>query len=209
MKNTNTDSGKAELGGGTELDVTFWNSRWQSGMTGWDIGYASPPITEYLKQYDNKNAAVLIPGCGNAYEAAYMINNGFTNVTLVDISDVAVATLKEKFKGLQQVRILCEDFFMHRGNYDLIVEQTFFCAQVLSRREEYVRKMHSLLNENGRLVGVLFGVHFGHSGPPFGGEASEYRALFEPFFHIEKMEPCYNSIHPRDGAELFINLVKK
>lgn len=209
MKNTNTDPPNAQLGGGTELGVAFWNNRWQSGLTGWDIGHASPPITEYLKQYKNKNAAILIPGCGNAYEAAYMVDNGFTNITLVDISDVAVAMLKEKFSGLQQVRVLCEDFFIHRGNYDLILEQTFFCAQVLDKRAAYVQKMHELLKENGRLAGVLFGVNFGPSGPPFGGDASEYKILFEPFFHIKKLEPCYNSIHPRDGAELFINLVKK
>lgn len=209
MKNADTFSGDTRSGGDAELDVTFWNDRWQSGTTGWDIGYASPPITEYLKQYKDKNATVLIPGCGNAYEAAYMMGNGFTNVTLVDISDVAVAMLKEKFKGLQQVRILCEDFFMHHGSYDLILEQTFFCAQILSKRAEYVRKMHSLLKENGRLAGVLFGINLGPSGPPFGGEASEYKALFEPRFHISKMEPCYNSIRQRDGAELFINLVKK
>lgn len=209
MKNTNPISGNTELGGGAELDAGFWNSRWQSGKTGWDIGHASPPITEYLKQYDNKDAPILIPGCGNAYEAAYMIDNGFTNVTLVDISDVAVTMLMEKFKAHHQIHVLCGDFFRHTGSYDLILEQTFFCAQVLGRRSEYVRKMHSLLNAGGRLVGVLFGVDFGPVGPPFGGTEREYRALFEPLFDIQKLEPCYNSIAPRAGAELFINLVRK
>ena len=28
-----------------ELDASFWNERWITGQTGWDIGYASPPVT--------------------------------------------------------------------------------------------------------------------------------------------------------------------
>ena len=56
-----------------ELDVAFWNNRWATGQTGWDIGYASPAITTYLQQYENKNAAILIPGCGNAHEAEFLI----------------------------------------------------------------------------------------------------------------------------------------
>lgn len=192
-----------------ELDASFWNERWRTEQTGWDVGYASPPVTHYMDQYENKNAALLIPGCGNAYEAEYIVKKGFTNITLVDISEVAVSKLKNKFKGLSQIKVICEDFFKHKGKYDLIIEQTFFCAQVLERRKEYVEKMHSILNNKGRLAGVLFGVVFEKPGPPFGGEEMEYRVLFEPYFHIHKMEACYNSIPPRAGAELFINLEKK
>lgn len=192
-----------------ELDAAFWNRRWESGQTGWDIGKASPPIADFINQYPDKNAAVLIPGCGNAYEAEYLVSKGFQNITLLDIAPEAVSRLKEKFKAAQQVKVLCGDFFLHKGKYDLIFEQTFFCAQVLQRRDAYVRQMADLLNPNGKLVGVLFGVDFGISGPPFGGNLSEYQKLFRPFFTIKKMEPCYNSIAPRAGAELFIHLIKK
>lgn len=192
-----------------ELDASFWNRCWQSGQTGWDIGHASPPIVRFLENYPNKEATVLIPGCGNAYEAEWMADNGFRDITLLDIAEAAVARLKEKFRDRPQVKIINGDFFQHEGKYDLIIEQTFFCAQVLERRAEYVKKMASLLKEGGALAGLLFGKTFEMPGPPFGGEADEYTALFKPYFHIKKMEPCYNSIPPRAGAELFIHLVKK
>ncbi|MCS7037470.1 MAG: SAM-dependent methyltransferase, partial [Saprospiraceae bacterium] len=57
------------------------------------------------------------------------------------------------------------------------------------------------------LAGVLFDRDF-EGGPPFGGHAEEYRALFEPLFRIHTLEPCYNSIPPRAGAEVFIILKK-
>lgn len=191
------------------LDAEFWDNLWKNDLTGWDMGEASPPITTYLEQYEDKAAAVLIPGCGNAHEAEWMIKNGFSNITLIDISGEAVARLKEKFKDASQIKILHEDFFEHKGQYDLIIEQTFFCTLPLRRRSEYALKISSLLKENGRLVGVLFDKEFEHEGPPFGGLKEDYQSIFEPVFNIQRLERCYNSIPPRAGGEAFINLKKQ
>ncbi|HOZ86020.1 MAG TPA: methyltransferase domain-containing protein [Niabella sp.] len=185
-----------------ELDARYWNQRWKTGQTGWDMGYASPPITAYLSGYKNKEAAILIPGCGNAYEAAWMVSNGFTDITLVDIAQEAVEKLKQRFKHRTEIKIFCEDFFSHQGTYDLIVEQTFFCAQVLDRRREYVAQMASLLKADGKVAGVLFGVQFENPGPPFGGNILEYETLFDTHFSIVRLEPCTNSIPERAGTEL-------
>ena len=108
------------------LDQSYWNDRWQKNETGWDTGQASPAITDYMAQYRDKNAAILIPGCGNAYEAEFLIAEGFTNITLIDIAPKAVEALKEKFANKPQINVLCEDFFNHQGSYDIIIEQTFF-----------------------------------------------------------------------------------
>jgi len=192
-----------------ELNADFWNHRWKSGLTGWDIGYASPPLVEYMSQYEDKSVSILIPGCGNSYEAENLLSKGFDNITLIDISEELTNRLRERFKKTPQVKVIYEDFFNHVGQYDLILEQTFFCAQILERREEYVRHIASLLKRGGRLVGVLFNVDFGKEGPPFGGDENEYRKLFSGLFDIRVMSPCYNSIPPRAGSELFVVMVKK
>lgn len=191
------------------LRADWWEQRWKNGQIGWDIGYASPPITEYMSQYSNKNAAILIPGCGNAHEAEYMIDNGFQNITLLDISPTAVELAKKKFADYPQIKVICDDFFKHDGKYDLIIEQTFFCTLLPEGRYMYADKAHKLLNEGGKIIGVLFGVQFPHQGPPFGGVKNEYETIFEEKFTIHTMDECYNSIKPRAGRELFINLVRK
>lgn len=191
------------------LDQNYWNAQWESRATGWDVGHASPAITEYLQQYSNKNAAILIPGCGNAYEAEWLIKNGFTDITLIDIAPKAVEILRQKFANEPSVKVLCEDFFTHHGHYDLIIEQTFFCAIPPAMRKDHAVRTASLLNENGRIIGVLFDRTFEQQGPPFGGCPCEYGPIFEPHFHIKTMEECYNSIAPRANTELFINLVKR
>ena len=188
------------------LDQNFWNSRWESGQTGWDIGYPSTPIATFFDTFEKKDVAILIPGCGNAYEAEYLIDKGFTNITLIDIAPKAVERLQTKFKNEPNIKIILGNFFNHEGNYDIIIEQTFFCTLTLDGRNQYVEKTSSLLNKNGIIVGVLFNVDFGFDHPPFGGSKEEYFKRFESHFEIIKMENCYNSIQPRANTELFIHL---
>jgi SAM-dependent methyltransferase len=191
------------------LDQQYWNNRYQQKETGWDIGYPSTPLKEYIDQLDNKDIAILIPGCGNSYEAEYLLEKGFSNITLIDIAPSLTKKLEEKFaKELnKRIRIITGDFFEQQQQYDLILEQTFFCALDPSMREQYVQKMYELLKPGGKLVGVLFGRSF-EGGPPFGGSREEYEPLFSKKFKIEILEACYNSIKPREGTELFVKMAR-
>jgi methyl halide transferase len=191
------------------LDENYWSNRYDSGTAAWDLGEVSPPLKSYIDQLINKNLRILIPGCGNTYEADYLLKQGFTNVTVIDIAPALVAQLKEKYKGNSNINIILGDFFKHLGEYDLVLEQTFFCALNPVLRNDYVAKMNELLTVNGKLVGVLFDKEFEKQGPPFGGHKHQYEAMFEKNFNFKTFEPCNNSFVKRAGTELFINLVKK
>lgn len=191
------------------MNKDYWNERYAAGQTGWDLGKASPPLKDYIKQLGNKDLKILLPGCGNGYEALLMAELGFTNLTVLDIAPLAVEKLQDRLQSYPSVRILCEDFFEHVDNYDLILEQTFFCALPPSMREQYVQKMAELLVPQGKLVGLLFATEFDKAGPPFGGTTEEYLQLFSPYFTDAILEPCRNSIRPRQGNELFVKWVKK
>jgi len=189
------------------LDAAYWQQRYTSGNKQWDIGTISQPLKAYFDQLLDKNVSILIPGCGNGYEAKYLLSTAFNNVTVIDIVSDLVTHLSEeltnygnKFKGI------CGDFFTLNGKYDLIVEQTFFCALQPNLRQAYAEKMKSLLTPNGKLVGLLFNRNFEQDGPPFGGDLLAYQTLFQPHFSSITMLPCYNSIAPRAGKELFIKL---
>lgn len=191
------------------LDSQYWDNRYKDQTTGWDIGSISTPLKEYVDQLADKSISILIPGCGNAYEAAYLLEHGFTNLTLIDISPVLVRSIEEKFADNlgKELRVVCGDFFELDKQFGLVLEQTFFCALDPALRKKYVSKMHEIIKPGGKLVGVLFNRSF-EGGPPFGGEANEYRELFEPYFKIKVMAPCYNSISPRKGTEVFVVMVK-
>jgi copper chaperone CopZ len=74
-------------------------------------------------------------------------------------------------------------------------------------RQKYVWKMHQLLRDSGKIVGLLFNKIFDVS-PPFGGSKEEYISLFKDAFYLTSMEICTNSIAPRANAELFFELTK-
>lgn len=190
------------------LDEKYWSERYKLGLIGWDIGYPSSPLVQYLDQIENKSICILIPGAGNAYEADYAFRNGFLNVHVLDISKEPLDRFRVRFPDFPNENLHHQNFFDVRNTYDLILEQTFFCALDPNLREDYSRKMHELLNPDGILAGVLFDRIFDSKGPPFGGNREEYLTYFNGKFEIKTFERCYNSIPQRVNSELFIQLKK-
>ena len=189
------------------LDQTYWDNQYQANATGWDLGQVSPPIKTYINTIENKEAKILIPGCGNTYEAEYLLQQGFTNITVIDIAPTLVESLKQKFANNNNITIILGDFFDHQGKYDFIIEQTFFCALPPTMRQKYVWKMHQLLTDYGKLFGLLFNREFEVS-PPFGGSLNEYEQLFYEAFAFNSISMAGNSIPSRANTELFIEFQK-
>lgn len=187
----------------------FWQQRWLENKTGWDIGYAAPPITEYADTLTDKSMHILIPGAGNAYEAEYLHKHGFSKVYVMDITKKPLENFMERAKDFPKEHLLNENFFEHTGEYDLIIEQTFFIAIEPEQRKNYIVKMNALLKPGGHLTGLLiFDEKPSPSGPPYVDTFESYRKYFEPAFTVKKFEIAYNSIKPRAGREIFIDLIK-
>ena len=180
----------------------YWDNRYAENSTVWDLGEVSPPLKAYFDQVTNKHLRILIPGCGNGYEAEYLLQQGFDNVTVIDIAPLAVAQMQKRFANYQGINIISGDFFELKAEYDLIVEQTFFCAIDPSLRPKYVQKMYELLAPKGKLVGLLFDIQFEKEGPPFGGSKEEFIGLFSEKFQFNIFEDSYNSVKPRSGSEV-------
>src|SRR5690606_41943405 len=116
---------------------------------------------------------------------------------------ISFVNLTKMIPGIPGSNLLLTDFFDLEEKFDLILEQTFFCALPLERRPEYVNKVHEILKPEGKVAGVLFNTKFDKAGPPFGGSRNEYLNLFKDKFYIRLLETSYNSITPRQGNELF------
>ncbi|GGG93522.1 SAM-dependent methyltransferase [Polaribacter pacificus] len=185
------------------LNESFWENKYKTAKTGWDLGEVSPPLKAYIDQLTNKDLKILIPGGGNSYEAAYLLNKGFKNVFVVDISKIPLENIKKRVPDFPSEQLIHANFFDLEPQFDLIVEQTFFCAIAPNLRTNYALKMKELLSENGKLVGLLFDAKLNEDHPPFGGSKEEYLNYFTPNFDILTMKNCYNSIKSRDGMELF------
>ncbi len=191
----------------------YWTNRYKQNLTGWDIGHISTPLKAYFDQLTNKKLKILIPGAGNAYEAAYLFNNGFKNVFVLDISEEPLHAFSQRNPDFPKHQLIHADFFDHSNTYDLIIEQTFFCSFVPTKqnREAYAKKMNELLVNKGKLVGLWFDFPLkdDFEKRPFGGNRAEYLSYLKPYFEVLTFEKAYNSIGPRKGQELFGIFIKQ
>jgi thiopurine S-methyltransferase len=194
-------------------EQNYWTQRYKEERTGWDIGYPSTPLKEYIDQLEDKTISILIPGAGNGYEAEYLWKKGFQNVFVMDISEFPLQQFQERNPDFPKTHLLLENFFQHETTYDLILEQTFFCSFVPTNnnRNAYVNQMSKLLKPKGKLVGIWFDIPL--TGDlvkrPFGGDKKLYLSYLNPILETITFEKCYNSILPRIGKELFGIFVSK
>ncbi|RMH61506.1 MAG: methyltransferase domain-containing protein [Calditrichaeota bacterium] len=192
------------------FDENFWASYYHDDHLPWDMGRVSPPLQAYIDQLTDTQARILIPGAGRGHEALYLWQKGFRNFYVLDMARPALEYVRNQLPNLPASHFICNDFFKHHDAYDLILEQTFFCALHPDLRSRYARHMHSLLTPGGKLTGVLFTfpLDVSQKTPPFGGSMQEYSRLFTPLFREVSISPCYNSHPARQGREAFIKLVK-
>lgn len=186
-----------------------WEERYQQGSTGWDIGYPSTPLKEYFDQIEDKTIRILIPGAGNAYEAEYLHQLGFTNVFVLDLAPSPLKAFANRNPTFPKAHLIEGNFFNHEGQYDLMMEQTFFCAIIPDLRKAYAKKANELLAVKGKLIGLLWSVKLNQDHPPYGGNKAEYHKYFDPFFDYIYFIEAHNSIAPRKGRELFLLAQKK
>lgn len=193
------------------LNAQYWQQRYENLATGWDIGHVSTPLKAYFDQLTNKKLKILVPGAGNAHEAQYLHERGFEQVFVLDWAYSALQNFKERVPSFPNEHLINANFFDYNPSvlYDLIIEQTFFCALPPNLRLPYVHKVHQLLKPQAKLVGLLFDFPLTEDGPPYGGHINDYQVLFVIHFNIRIMDNCYNSIPPRMGKELFIKLEKR
>ena len=194
-----------------EFNKEYWAKRYIDKSTGWDLGEVSPPIKSYIDKLKIKKLNVLIPGSGNSYEAEYLFSNDFSNISVVDIANEPLQNIKKRVVDFPDKQLIQSDFFKFKPekSFDLIIEQTFFCAIDVDLRHEYVIQCYNLLKAGGKLIGLLFDDLLYKDHPPFGGNKTEYLNLFEPYFNVLVLENCNNSHSSRSGKELWFEFTKK
>lgn len=135
------------------FNQSYWESRYQEQHTGWDVGSVSTPMKEFIDSLTDKNLKILIPGAGNGHEFDYLISKGFLNVTIVDIAAPPLINLKNRHAAELHEQFFQQDFFDIQKKYELVLEQTFFCALDPHLRQAYAKKMYEILEPNGILAG--------------------------------------------------------
>jgi len=177
----------------------FWSERFAQRITPWDRGGVPAELRAWVGQ-DPRPRAVLIPGCGSAYEVAYLAQAGW-DVTAIDFSAGAVAAARQVL-GPWAAHVVEADFFHFTPPRppELIYECAFFCALPPRLRPDVVARWAELLPPGGLLAGFFF---FDQTpkGPPFGIGAAELEQLLAPFFERLDDRPVADSLPVFAGRE--------
>ena len=94
------------------------------------------------------------------------------------------------------------------GQFDIVIEHTFFCAIHPRQRNEVVQLWKKLLAHGGCVYAVLFTMQKRHA-PPFGSSEWELRERFKKDFQVLMWNRWKHSIERREGKELFVYMRKK
>jgi len=197
-----------------EPDAAFWAELYRIGDTGWDQGGPSPGLVDFMKEQAGAPDPVLpcagralVPGCGLGHDARALAAANF-EVLGLDVVERAIreATRLAELEKLDNLRFERADFLNlpapMRGPYDLIFENTFFCAIDPEHRERYVEIAADLLKPAGFLLGVFYNIQ-PESGPPFGATRGELIERFESRFQLV-LDHIPRSISRREGKEILM-----
>jgi len=185
-----------------------WEGMYEAGEDRWDIGGASPPLVAVLGRGEvEPPGRALVPGCGRGHDARLLAERGFEAVGV----DFAAAPIREARAlaaavGMKGVRFERRDLFAlpreWDGTFDLVFEQTCFCAVNPARRDDYARAVHRVLRPGGLLLGLFFNID-SEEGPPFGTTPKEIRHRFvaSGLFALEGARVPAESTQARQGRE--------
>jgi hypothetical protein len=177
----------------------FWCKRFNEGVTPWDAGRVPGALVEFAA---NRVAPLrtLIPGCGRAWEAAYLASLGWP-VTALDFSAGAVASARDML-GDWPGKLRCADFFSFAPEdvYELIYERAFLCALPRKVWADWGARVAELLPAGGLLAGYFF-FRDEPKGPPFGISFQRLDELLSPQFERIVDAPVSDSIPVFAGWE--------
>ena len=177
----------------------FWESRYRDNVTPWDAGKVPDALRRYAKRIKS-GSRILIPGCGSAYEAGYLAENGF-DVLAIDFSPAAVELSKKNLSRFGNIVKLADFFEFDYGKpYDVIYERAFLCALPPRMWPQYAPRTAQLLRPGGELAGFFF-FRETEKGPPFGTTPEALHALLDPHFDLVEDRMATDSIPVFQDAE--------
>lgn len=185
----------------------FWDERYAAQFTPWEV--AGLPATfdvlaaSLLASTGSTRPRLLVPGCGNGHEIAWLIEQG-ADVLGVDISERAVTLARSQLPAaLSDSAIVLSDFFaLDVAPFDWIYERAFVAALPPTEWPRWVAQCARLTRPGAWVAGYFFidaAVTEPRRGPPFAGSRDELDVMLGLDFRLVRDIP----IDPDLSAPVF------
>lgn len=191
------------------MEPDFWRERWQTGQIGFHQEEVNAHLAEHYAKLTGATppgtpARILVPLCGKSVDLSYLSEQGEQVVGIELVETAALAFFEEAglragvVRSANRVRaddlgleIVIGDFFEQTpaelGTFDGVWDRAALVALPPELRARYAPHLASFVKPGGRLLLVTFVFDGPPVGPPHSVSDDEVRALFSPFFALERL----------------------
>jgi len=186
------------------VEISYWQSRWEKGNTGWHMDTVYPPLPNLWNHLGmNAEAQVLVPLCGKSLDLLWLADHCDT-VTGVEVSPKALQYVMQEHNesfaqdyshGFSIYR--SDSLVLWQGDYaklpadqipsqDLIYDKASIIALPAEKRSRHANKTIELSNSDTQLLIQTFEYNQSEmSGPPFSVDEQELKKLFGHWFKLK------------------------
>lgn len=137
-------------------DSYDWYGAWaEKGLSGQSIGDVVRPVVA-------KDAKILVLGCGNSNMSVLMHEEGYRDITNVDIAEPVIAQMRESYghiDGLKWHAMDASALALADGSFDAVIEKGLFDALFAGTgalTEKVLAEVQRVLRPGGSLVSITF-----------------------------------------------------
>jgi thiopurine S-methyltransferase len=185
------------------MEISYWQSRWRKGNTGWHIDTVYPPLIHLWSRLGlNADARVIVPLCGKSLDLLWLSDHCDT-VTGVEVSPKALSQvmqqhnepfIKDSNHGFTIYR--SDSLVLWEGDFaklpageipaqDLIYDKASIVALPAEKRPYHAEKIIELSSCYTQLLIQTFEYNQSEmTGPPFSVDEEELKKLFGHRFKL-------------------------
>ncbi|KAL3580093.1 hypothetical protein D5086_017928 [Populus alba] len=108
-------------------DALYWDARYVQEAESFDWYQHYSSLRPFVRRYIPTSSRVLMVGCGNALMSENMVEDGYENITNIDISSVAIDIMRRKYEHVHQLNYMEMDArdmsFFPDKSFDAVVDK--------------------------------------------------------------------------------------
>ncbi|KAI9388396.1 hypothetical protein POPTR_009G055600v4 [Populus trichocarpa] len=108
-------------------DALYWDARYVQEAESFDWYQHYSSLRPFVRRYIPTSSRVLMVGCGNARMSEDMVEDGYENITNIDISSVAIDIMRRKYEHVHQLNYMEMDArdmsFFPDKSFDAVVDK--------------------------------------------------------------------------------------
>lgn len=139
----------------------FWNDRFQNTSGNFDWYAEWDQLKQFYKPLITEASKILMVGCGNSKMSNQMFNEGYKEITNIDISDVVIEKMKAEYPHLSYIEMDATNMTYNSNTFDCVIDKgtldALMCSEDKKIPKKLISEMFRVTNVNGYCTIITHG----------------------------------------------------